>query len=50
MVSTIYPMCCMLFLAMGKLTLVTRNTMLRTNDLVNPNPGGPKGFDPRHVS
>lgn len=26
----------------------SRNTMLITNDLVNPNPGGP-GFDPRHM-
>jgi len=25
------------------------NTMLITNDLVNPNPGGPGGFDPRHM-
>ena len=25
------------------------NTMLSTNDLVNPNPGGPGGFDPRHM-
>ena len=25
------------------------NDMIRTNDLVNPNPGGPKGFDPRHM-
>ena len=23
--------------------------MMRTNDLVNPNPGGPGGFDPRHM-
>ena len=23
--------------------------MLRSNDLINPNPGGPKGFDPRHM-
>ncbi|KAL8882053.1 MAG: hypothetical protein Q9198_000876 [Flavoplaca austrocitrina] len=25
------------------------NDMVRTNDLVNPNPGGPQGFDPRHM-
>ena len=25
------------------------NDMVRTNDLVNPNPGGPRGFDPRHM-
>ncbi|KAL8766393.1 MAG: hypothetical protein Q9209_006827 [Squamulea sp. 1 TL-2023] len=25
------------------------NHMVRTNDLVNPNPGGPQGFDPRHM-
>ncbi|KAL8689434.1 MAG: hypothetical protein Q9218_004894 [Villophora microphyllina] len=25
------------------------NDMIRTNDLVNPNPGGPPGFDPRHM-
>lgn len=25
------------------------NDMIRTNDLVNPNPGGPHGFDPRHM-
>ncbi|KAL8840879.1 MAG: hypothetical protein Q9170_001143 [Blastenia crenularia] len=25
------------------------NDMIRTNDLVNPNPGGPQGFDPRHM-
>ncbi|KAL8990136.1 MAG: hypothetical protein Q9169_008200, partial [Polycauliona sp. 2 TL-2023] len=25
------------------------NTMIMTNDLVNPNPGGPQGFDPRHM-
>ena len=25
------------------------NTMLVTNDLVNTNPGGPGGFDPRHM-
>ncbi|KAL8672680.1 MAG: hypothetical protein Q9168_002864 [Polycauliona sp. 1 TL-2023] len=25
------------------------NTMIMTNDLVNPNPGGPQGFDPRHL-
>lgn len=25
------------------------NDMVRTNDLVNPNPGGPQGFDPRHL-
>ena len=32
-----------------ELIFAIRNTMLRTNDLVNPNPGGPKGFDPRHM-
>ncbi|MCJ1312940.1 Cell wall alpha-1,3-glucan synthase ags1 [Agyrium rufum] len=25
------------------------NTFLLTNDMVNPNPGGPGGFDPRHM-
>ena len=25
------------------------NSMLLTNDFVNPNPGGPGGFDPRHL-
>lgn len=25
------------------------NDMIRTNDFVNPNPGGPQGFDPRHM-
>ncbi|KAL8647173.1 MAG: hypothetical protein Q9226_006541, partial [Calogaya cf. arnoldii] len=25
------------------------NTMVMTNDLANPNPGGPQGFDPRHM-
>ena len=25
------------------------NTMLMTNDMVNPNPGGPNGLDPRHM-
>lgn len=25
------------------------NHMVLTNDLVNPNPGGPQGFDPRHM-
>ena len=25
------------------------NTFIMTNDLVNPNPGGPNGFDPRHM-
>ena len=27
----------------------TWNTFLQTNDMVNPNPGGPGGFDPRHM-